>query len=124
MEGMTTHHPAERSGTGCGWVAAFSERASNVTSSPLFYVLCVFLVLGLVAVHLAHLPVPWLIFAGDVMAAISLLLLTLLKNIERRDARAVQRKLDAIAAAMLEQHEGASHTAADELRRAIRMKEQ
>lgn len=121
---MTTEHPAERGGTGRDWFAAFSERASNVTSSPLFYVLCVLLVLGMVAVHLAHLPLPWLIFAGDVMTAINLLLLTLLKNTERRDAHAVQRKLDAIAAAMLEQREGASHTAADELRRAIRMEEE
>ncbi|MFH8573981.1 low affinity iron permease family protein [Streptomyces sp. NPDC017993] len=120
---MTTQHPADRSGTGRGWFAVFSERASNVTSSPLFYVLCVFLSVGTVAVRLAHLQVSWLIFAGGVMTAVSLLLLILLKNIERRDARAVQCKLDAIAAAMLEQHEGASHTAADELRRVIRVEE-
>lgn len=62
MAGMTTEHPAERGGTGRDWFAAFSDRASNVTSSPLFYVLCVLLVLGMVAVHLAHLPLPWLIF--------------------------------------------------------------
>ncbi|MFB7368357.1 low affinity iron permease family protein [Streptomyces sp. NPDC056222] len=121
---MTTQHPAERGGAGRDWFAAFSERASNVTSSPAFYVLCVFLVLGMVAVHLVHLSVPWLIFAGDVMTAVNLLLLTLLKNTERRDIHAVQRKLDAIAAALLEQREGTSHTAADELRRAIRMEEE
>ncbi|WP_326778145.1 hypothetical protein [Streptomyces sp. NBC_01445] len=120
---MTTEHPAERGGTGRDLFAAFSERASNVTSSPLFSVLCVLLVLGMVAIHLAHLPLPWLIFAGDVVAVVNLLLLALLTNTERRDAHAVQRKLDAIAAAMLEQSEGTSHTAADELRRAIRMEE-
>ncbi|MFE6154033.1 hypothetical protein [Streptomyces sp. NPDC057889] len=119
---MTTEHPAERGGTGRDLFASFSERASNVTSSP-FSALCVLLVLGMAAIHLAHLPLPWLIFAGDVVAAVNLLLLALLTNTERRDAHAVQRKLDAIAAAMLEQREGASHTAADELRRVIRMEE-
>jgi low affinity Fe/Cu permease len=123
MEGMTTEHPAERGGTGRDLFASFSERASNVTSSPLFSALCVLLVFGMAAIHLAHLPLPWLIFAGDVVAAVNLLLLALLTNTERRDAHAVQRKLDAIAAAMLEQREGASHTAADELRRVIRMEE-
>ncbi|MFE5485489.1 hypothetical protein [Streptomyces sp. NPDC056527] len=121
---MTTQHPAERGGKRRDWFAAFSERASNLTSSPPFYVLCVLLVLGMVAVHLAHLPVPWLIFAGDVMTAVNLLLLTLLKNTERRDTHALQRKLDAIAAAMLEQHAGTSQTAADELRRAIRVEKE
>lgn len=120
---MATEHPVERGGTGRDRFAAFSERASNVTSSPLFYVLCVLMVLGMVVVHLVHVPLPWLIFAGDVMTAGNLLLLTLLKNTERRDAHAVQRKLDAIAAALLEQREGESHSAADELRRAIRMEE-
>lgn len=121
---MTIEHPAERGGSGRGWFAAFSDRASNVTSSPLFYAFCVLLVLGMVVVHLLHLSTPWLIFAGDVMTALNLLLLTLLKNTERRDAHAVQRKLDAIAAAILEQRDPTSHTAADNLRAAIRMEEE
>ncbi|MFF9912431.1 hypothetical protein [Streptomyces sp. NPDC013457] len=118
---MTTQHPAERGGDGRDWFAAYAERASNVTSSPLFYVLCVFLFLGMIAVHFAHLPVPWLIFAGHLMTAVNLLLLTLLKNTERRDTHAIQAKLDAIAAALLEQREGDSREAADELRQTIRM---
>ncbi|MYS10771.1 hypothetical protein GTW71_31035 [Streptomyces sp. SID6041] len=118
---MTIEHPAERDGTGHDRFAAFSERASNVTSSPLFYALCVLLVVGTVVLHFLHPPLSWLIFAGDVMTAVNLLLLALLKNTERRDAHAVQRKLDAIAAALLEQREGTSHAAADTLRDAIRM---
>ncbi|MFG2334014.1 hypothetical protein ACGFMM_30975 [Streptomyces sp. NPDC048604] len=121
---MTTDHPAERGGAGRDRFAAFADRASNVTSSPLFYVLCVLLVLGTIALHFVHPPLSWLIFAGDVMTSVNLLLLALLKNTERRDAHAVQRKLDAIAAALLEQREGTSHEAADELRRAIRMDEE
>ncbi|MFD7964675.1 low affinity iron permease family protein [Streptomyces zaomyceticus] len=120
---MTTEHPAERGGAGRDRFAAFSDRASNVTGSPLFYVLCVLLVLGTVVLHFMHPPLSWLIFAGDVMTAVNLLLLALLKNTERRDTHAVQRKLDAIAAALLEQREGTSHTAADKLRRAIAMEE-
>ncbi|WP_426361848.1 hypothetical protein [Streptomyces sp. E-08] len=120
---MTTDHPAERGGTGHGRFAAFSDRASNVTSSPMFYVLCVLLVLGTIALHFVHPPLSWLIFAGDVMTSVNLLLIALLKNTERRDSHAVQRKLDAIAEALLEQCEGTSHEAADSLRRAIRMDE-
>ncbi|WP_329274702.1 low affinity iron permease family protein [Streptomyces sp. NBC_00691] len=120
---MTTEHPAERGGPEHDRFAAFSDRASNVTGSPLFYVLCVLLVLGTVVLHFLHPPLSWLIFAGDVMTAVNLLLLALLKNTERRDTHAVQRKLDAIAAALLEQREGTGHRAADELRQAIRMEE-
>ncbi|MGW6414139.1 hypothetical protein [Streptomyces sp. NPDC055055] len=120
---MTTDHPAKRGGAGQAWFAAFSDRASNITSSPLFYALCVLLVLGTIALHFTHPPLSWLIFAGDLMASVNLLLLALLKNAELRDTHAVQRKLDAIAAALLEQREGTSQEAADELRRAIRMDE-
>ncbi|MCT4357823.1 hypothetical protein M5362_32475 [Streptomyces sp. Je 1-79] len=120
---MTIEHPAERGGAGRDRFAAFAERASNVTSSPLFYVLCVVLVLGMVVVHLMHLPLHWLVFAGDVMTAVNLLLLALLKNTERRATHAIQAKLDAIAELMLEQREGTGHRAADELRRAIGMEE-
>ncbi|MEU9731404.1 hypothetical protein [Streptomyces sp. NPDC048002] len=121
---MATDHPAERGGAGRDRFAAFSDRASNVTSSPLFYVLCVLLVLGTIALHFAHPPLAWLIFAGDLMASVNLLLLALLKNSERRNTHAVQQKLDAIAAALLEQREGTKHEAADELRRVIRLDEQ
>ncbi|MEU6934068.1 hypothetical protein AB4225_23395 [Streptomyces sp. 2RAF24] len=120
---MTTDHPAERGGDGRHWFAAFSDRASNVTSSPAFYVLCLLLVLGTIVLHFAHPPLSWLIFAGDLMTSVNLLLLTLLKNAELRGTHAVQRKLDAIAAALLEQQEGTSHEAADALRRAIRLDE-
>ncbi|MFJ3876724.1 hypothetical protein ACIPW5_04610 [Streptomyces sp. NPDC090077] len=116
---MTTEHPAERDGPGHAWFAAFSDRAANVTSSPLFYLLCVLLVLGTVVLHFLHVPLAWLIFAGDAMTSVSLLLLALLKNADRRDAHAVQQKLDAIAAALLEQRDGTSREAAEALRRAI-----
>ncbi|MGP3979468.1 hypothetical protein ACTWQF_36780, partial [Streptomyces sp. 8N114] len=68
--------------------------------------------------------VPWLVFAGDVLTSVNLLMLALLKNSERRAEDAIQRKLDAIAAAMLESQEGESHQARDSLREAIRLEEE
>ncbi|MFH9353109.1 low affinity iron permease family protein [Kitasatospora sp. NPDC017646] len=100
---MALRHPSERSREGRGRFERFAEGASNLTSSPLFYVLCVLLVLAFAAVHAAGLGLEWQILVGDVMTALNLLLLTLLKNAERRAEHAVQRKLDAIATALLRQ---------------------
>lgn len=122
---MTFAHPAEKGRPGrLGRFEKLAELASNVTSSAPFSLLCVLLVAGFVTVHLAHLPLSWQHLAGDAMAAVSLLLLALLKNSERRAEHAIQRKLDAIAAALLEQQEGASGTAHRELEKAIGIEEQ
>ncbi|OEV11984.1 low affinity Fe/Cu permease [Streptomyces sp. Amel2xB2] len=120
---MTLQHPAERGGDERGRFERLAETASNVTGSPVFYVFCVLLIAAFVAVHAVAVPVAWMIFVGDMMAAVSLLLLALLKNTERRAEHALQRKLDAIAAVLLEQHEGGSHSAHENLRAAIRMDE-
>lgn len=120
---MTTQHPAERGGDRRGRFERMAETASNVTGSPVFYAFCMLLIVAFVVLHLVHVPVPWLIFVGDMMAAVSLLLLALLKNTERRAEHALQRKLDAIAAALLEQHDGGSHDAHERLRKAIRLDE-
>jgi low affinity Fe/Cu permease len=53
------------------------------------------------------------------MAAMTLLLLALLKNAERRAEAALQQKLDAIAAALLEQRRGNETAAQEELGEAI-----
>ncbi|RCG26675.1 hypothetical protein DTL70_06350 [Streptomyces diacarni] len=121
---MTLQHPSDRGGERRDRFARLAETASNLTSSPLFFLLCLFLIVGMVIVHLVHLPVPWLIFAGDVLTSVNLLMLALLKNSERRAEAALQRKLDAIAAALLESQEGESHQARDSLRQAIRLEEE
>lgn len=118
---MTLQHPAERGGESRGRFARVSEVASNVTSSPMFFAACIVLILGVVTVHLVHAPVPWLVLAGDALTSVNLLLLALLKNSERRAEHAIQRKLDAIAAAMLEHYEGEGTSARENLRQAIRM---
>ncbi|MFJ8493181.1 low affinity iron permease family protein [Streptomyces sp. NPDC094038] len=117
---MVVQHPAER---GKGRFERFAESASNVTSSPAFYGFCLLLVAFFIAAHVAGLSVSQQMLAGDLMTCVSLLLLALLKNSERRAERAVQRKLDAIAAALLEQSEGEAHEAQEDLQSAIRMEE-
>ncbi|MEU7313807.1 hypothetical protein [Streptomyces sp. NPDC007083] len=121
---MTFQHPSHRGGDRRDRFARLAEAASNLTSSPLFFLICLILITGMVIVHLVHLPAPWLIFAGDVLTSVNLLMLALLKNSERRAEDALQRKLDAIAAAMLESQEGESHQARDSLRQAIRLEEE
>ncbi|MCX4539505.1 hypothetical protein OOK52_02465 [Streptomyces sp. NBC_01565] len=123
---MVFEHPAERQEDGqVGRFEKLAELASNFTSSALFSLLCVALVAGFVVVHVAGLPVEWQHLAGDAMAAVSLLLLALLKNAERRAEHAIQRKLDAIAAVLLEQQQGEQRTQAQkDLQAAIRMDEE
>ncbi|MET9617721.1 low affinity iron permease family protein [Kitasatospora indigofera] len=120
---MTLSHPAARSDGAPGRFERLAEAASNLTSSPAFSLFCVLLVGGFFAVHAAGLSTEWQILVGDTMTAITLLLLALLKNTERRAEHALQRKLDAIAAALLEQHEGRGGEAHEELRKAIRLEE-
>jgi hypothetical protein len=58
------------------------------------------------------------------MTAVTLLLPALLKNGEMRAEHAIQRKLDAIAAALLEGHKDDRSEALESLRNAIRMEEE
>ncbi|MFJ9523152.1 low affinity iron permease family protein [Kitasatospora sp. NPDC101801] len=121
---MTLEHPARRRDDGRrGRFEQFAELASNFTSSPLFAGLCVCLVAGFVVVHVVGLSSEWQLLVGDSMAAVTLLLLAMLKNSERRAEHAIQRKLDAIARAMLEQQEGEGGQAREDLRKAVRLEE-
>ncbi|KUJ68276.1 hypothetical protein ACZ90_20370 [Streptomyces albus subsp. albus] len=120
---MRIRHPADRAGGG-GRYERLAEAASNFTSSRAFYGICLALVVAFVAVHAAGLALSWQILVGDIMTAVVLLLLALLKNSERRAEHAIQRKLDAIASTLLERYEGRTGTAQDDLKRAIGMDEE
>ena len=111
---VTTKHPADEER---GTFEELAERASNFTSSPAFFALCA----AMVVAWLATLAVGDLAhhIAADAMAAVTLLLVALLKNAERRSEAAIQQKLDAIAAALLEQRKGNETAAQDELAEAI-----
>ncbi|MDI2125406.1 low affinity iron permease family protein [Yinghuangia seranimata] len=119
---MKLRHPADRNER--GRFERFAEGASNLTSSPAFYAVCVMLVALFLAAKLAGWSVEWQIFTADLMTAVTLMLLALLKNSERRAERAVQRKLDAIAAALLDQREGRQGRVGEDLENAIGMDEE
>ncbi|MFJ3202824.1 low affinity iron permease family protein [Streptomyces sp. NPDC086989] len=124
MRALTFQHPARKRQDGRrGRFEEFAELASNFTSSPLFAALCLLLVGGFIAVHVAGLSTEWQVLVGDSMAAVTLLLLAMLKNSERRAEHAIQRKLDAIARAMLEQQEGKRGQAYEDLKAAVGMEE-
>ncbi|MFB7506315.1 low affinity iron permease family protein [Streptomyces broussonetiae] len=121
---MTLRHPAERGGARRGWFARFAEVGSNLTASPLFFTFCLLLVAAFIAVHVAGLSLDWQHVAGDAMGALTLLLLALLKNAERRAEHAIQRKLDALATALRLQWTGEQDQARRCLEEAIGMEEQ
>jgi low affinity Fe/Cu permease len=119
---VSTSHPVDRGTAGeRGHFDRVAEAASNFTSSPVFFSVCLTIVALWLATPVAGLTVEWQHLAGDAMAAVTLLLLALVKNSELRAEHAVQSKLDAIAAALLEQREGRTTAAHDELERAIGM---
>ncbi|MGW1886061.1 low affinity iron permease family protein [Streptomyces sp. NPDC001970] len=120
---MTIQHPADRGGDKRGKFERLAELASHLTSSPAFFGFCLALVAVVVAVHLSGLALKWQLFAGECMTAVTLLLIALLKNSELRAERAIQRKLDAIAAALLEAQHGKPGKAHEDLKTAIRMEE-
>ena len=121
---MAAQHPTERGTPGRGLFDHDAQSASHFTSSPSFFAFCVVVVALWLATHVAGLSTEWRHLSGDAIAAITLLLLALLKNSELRAEHAVQAKLDAIAAAILEQREGKSSDAHAALEDAIGMHEE
>lgn len=121
---MAPQHPSDRDGDRPGRFTRLAEHASNFTSSPGFFGVCLVLVAGAITAHILKLPTPWLLMVGEAMSAVALLLLALLKNSERRAEHAIQRKLDAIAAAVLEIQQQEPGAASEELRQAINMEKQ
>lgn len=122
---MEARHPTERGTPGeRGRFDRFAQSASNFTSSPSFFVFCLAIVAIWLTTHVLGLSTEWQHLTGDAMAAITLLLLALLKNSELRAEHAVQRKLDAISAALLEQREGKTREAHQALEEAIGMHEE
>ncbi|AZQ74812.1 hypothetical protein EKH77_29660 [Streptomyces luteoverticillatus] len=121
---MTIRHPAERGGERRPF-ERLAEKASHFTSSRAFFGLCFLLVANFVAMHVVQLSTELELLAAGLMTSVTLLLLALLKNSELRAEHAIQRKLDAIAKALLAHHEGKEGGEAfDELRDAIRMEEE
>jgi low affinity Fe/Cu permease len=120
---MSVKHPVDRGGEGRGAFERAAERVSNVASSPAFFGACSALILAWMLSYALGWSDVTRNFLGDLLAAITLALVALLKNAERRAEHAVQYKLDAIARALLasgkDQESGEKERAAAELERAI-----
>ena len=116
---MTTKHPADSGGEGRGFFEKVSERASNVLSSPLFFAICIAMVVAFALSYLLDWSDSMRFFLGDLLGAVTLAIVALLKNSERRAEAALQFKLDAIAQALLELHRGTDEGAVEDLERAI-----
>jgi low affinity Fe/Cu permease len=116
---MTTKHPVEAGGEGRGFFEEASERASNVLSSPLFFATCIVMVVAWVLSYALGWSDHLRFFLGDLLGAVTLAIVALLKNAERRAEAALQFKLDAIAAALLEMARDSDEGAAEDLERAI-----
>lgn len=117
-------HPADR-GEGRGRFDATAEIASNLASSSLFFSICLLVVfiwiLGLI-VGVSSATESDLTGA---MAAMTLLLVAMLKNSELRAERAMQLKLDAIASALLEDRgQGPALETKTKLAEAVRLHEE
>ncbi|MEW2557138.1 hypothetical protein AB0957_36245, partial [Streptomyces zhihengii] len=72
---MTLEHPADRGGSRRGPFERLAEHASNFTSSPAFFGICMLLVGTVIGVHIAKAPLTWMLLAGESMTAVTLLLL-------------------------------------------------
>ncbi len=99
-------HPVERGGKGRSRFDRAAESASNFSSSPQFFWACSVLVLTWALSYVLPWPTSTRSFLGEMLAAVALIIVALLKNAERRSEAAIQYKLDAIAAAMLEARRG------------------
>lgn len=96
-----------------------AERASNIVSSPTFFALCSAMVFAWVLSYALHWSDGVRFFLGDLLGAVTLAIVALLKNAERRAEHAIQFKLDAIAATLLEMRRGTDDGSDEELERAI-----
>jgi hypothetical protein len=122
--GRSLEHPADRTEDRRGPFDSFAERASFLVSSPLFFVLCGCLVLAWAIGLATGASDRFESGAVGLMSSATLILVAVLKNSELRTERALQTKLDAIAAAMLEERRGHGEDAGDQLERSIRIHEQ
>ncbi|GAA2768753.1 hypothetical protein GCM10010103_77960 [Streptomyces paradoxus] len=82
--GMILKHPSDRGGSRSQPFERLAENASRFTSSAPFFGICLILVAVAVTLHVIGLPITWLLFMGEAMSAVTLLLVALLKNSELR----------------------------------------
>jgi hypothetical protein len=122
---MSLKHPTERGEPDRrGVFDRVAQRASYFSSSPLFFVLCLALVLAWLAGYVFDAGSAYEQALGTALTATTLLLVALLKNAELRSEAAIQSKLDALATGMLESIRDEGKRADPMLERAIGIDEQ
>jgi len=117
--GRTLQHPADRTADRRGRFDQFAERASFLASSPLFFVICVAVVIAWAIGLAVGGSDRFLAATAGLMSAVTLILVAVLKNSELRTERALHTKLDAIASALLEERRGHEGDAEEQLERSI-----
>lgn len=117
-------HPADRIDARRGPFDRFSERASFLASSPLFFLLCAVLVLVWAVGLILGASDRFEAAAAGLMSGLTLILVAVLKNAELRAERALQTKLDAIASSLLEDRRGHSGDAEIQLEQSIGVHEE
>jgi low affinity Fe/Cu permease len=122
--GRALEHPADRIEDRRGGFDSFAQRASHLVSSSLFFVVCIGLVLAWAIGLVVGASDRFESAAVGLMSSATLILVAVLKNSELRTERALQTKLDAIAASLLESRRGRDSEAEDRLERSIQIQEQ
>jgi hypothetical protein len=117
-------HPADRTEATRGPFDRFSERASFLASSPVFFLVCLLLIAAWSIGLLLGASDRFEAAAAGGMSGLTLVLVAVLKNSELRAERALQTKLDAIAAALLEDRRGHHGDAEDALEHSIGVHEE
>lgn len=117
-------HPADRTEAVRSPFDRFSERTSFLASSPLFFLACLALVAVWVTGMISGASDRFEAIAAGAMSGLTLILVAVLKNAELRAERALQTKLDAIAAALLEDRRGHRGDAEEALERSIGVHEE
>jgi low affinity Fe/Cu permease len=122
---MSLKHPVQRGEPGRrGGFDRLAQGASYFSSSPLFFLICLLLVLAWIAGYIFDAGSSYEQALGTALTATTLLLVALLKNAELRAEAAIQSKLDALATGMLEAIRNEGQDADPMLARAIRVDEQ
>jgi low affinity Fe/Cu permease len=122
---VSLKHPSERGAPDRrGLFDRLAQRVSYFSSSPLFFVMCVALVLAWLGGYVFGASTAYEQALGTALTATTLLLVALLKNAELRAEHAIQSKLDALATGMLETIRDEGQQADPMLERAIGIDEQ
>jgi low affinity Fe/Cu permease len=122
---MSLRHPVERGEADRrGFFDRLAQRVSYFSSSPIFFLLCLALVIAWLGGYALGASAAYEQGVGTGLTAVTLLLVALLKNAELRAEAAIQSKLDALATGMLEAIRNEGHQADPMLERAIGIDEQ